>query len=490
MALVVRGGGLSGLGIVRRCFLFLLVMVLLAPASSRAADYFDAKIAFERLDSSSRLTIPLMLVTIGHYNGMVSGELNRRIYRGILEYQASLGAPATGILTPSQTESLHRVGFQVWRNWGLQSSEMPMGRGVLYLPFNLVGYAQPTARGRAYEAADSSVAVDLSVYAPGESSLAALYAKLAKTGGRRAVKYKVLRSDFFVVSGTLGSRDYYTKFAYDRGYLVGFTLAWDPTRMGVGDRLAVLMSNTFFPGVKPEASPIAEDRSEPMPAQVAAVPPPAPAQPEPSRGGVSTGSGFFVKDDGLVVTNNHVVENCTSIDVLKAGSATILARDVSNDLALLRTAGQGRSVQFRASPIQLGEAVYALGYPYAGTLDNGLNFTNGLVSSLAGIQNDSRYIQVTAAVQPGNSGGPLMDEFGTVAGVVTARLNDINMLKNSGSLPQNVNFAIRSDFVMSFLRANGIEPNSAGGSGVKMPASDIAARGREFTVQIVCAEAG
>lgn len=484
------GGGLTGLDIVRRCFLYLLILVLFAPALSRAADYADARMAFNRLDNSSRLTIPLMLVTIGRYNGMVSGDLNKRIYRGILEYQASLGAPRTGILTASQDDRLHREGFQIWRNWGLRSAELPLGRGVLYVPFNLVGYAQPTARGRAYEAADSSVAIDLSVYAPGESSLAALYAKLSKTAGRRAVKYKVLRDDFFVVSGTLGSRDYYTKFAYDRGYLVGFTLAWDPIRMGVGDRLAVLMSNTFFPGVTPETSPIVEDRPESAPAPVAVTPPPTPAQPEPSRGGVSTGSGFFVKDDGLVVTNNHVVENCTSVDVLKVGSASVVARDVSNDLALLRTVGQGRSVRFRASPIQLGEAVYALGYPYAGTLDNGLNFTNGLVSSLAGIQNDSRYIQVTAAVQPGNSGGPLMDEFGGVAGVVTARLNDINMLKSSGSLPQNVNFAIRSDFVMSFLRANGIEPNAASGAGARMPASDIAARGREFTVQIVCTEAG
>jgi serine protease Do len=466
----------------------LLIMVLFALPPSRAADYSDARAAFERLDSSSRLTIPLMLVTIGRYNGMVSGEMNKRIYRGILEYQASLGVPPTGILTASQDDRLHREGFQIWRRWGLQSSEMPMGRGVLYLPFNLVGYAQPTVRGRAYEAADSSVAIDLSVYAPGESSLAMLYAKLSKSAGRRAVKYKVLRDDFFVVSGTLGSRDYYTKYAYDRGYLTGFTLAWEPTRMGVGDRLAVLMSNTFFPGVKPESSPIVEDRPEP--AQTAVAPAPVPSPAEPSRGGVSSGSGFFVKDEGLLVTNNHVVENCTSIDVLKVGPATILARDVSNDLALLRTAGQGHSVQLRASPIQLGEAVYALGYPFAGTLDNGLNFTNGLVSSLAGIQNDSRYIQVTAAVQPGNSGGPLMDEFGAVAGVVTARLNDINMLKSSGSLPQNVNFAIRSDFVMSFLRANGIEPNSAASGGIKMPASDIAARGREFTVQIVCTEAG
>jgi S1-C subfamily serine protease len=295
------------------------------------------------------------------------------------------------------------------------------------------------------------------------------------------VNYKVLRDDFFVVHGTLDGRDYYTKFILDRGYAAGFTFAWDSRALPSGDRVAVLMSNSFFPADTGNAPSIAETQ----PAQPVINPPPEPQR--PSSGGTSYGSGFFVTSDGLMVTNNHVVEKCTSITVGGSNPAVVTARDVGNDLALIRTSYPGTAAALRSASIGLGDVVYALGYPFAGTLDNGLNITNGLVSSLSGIQNDSRYVQITAAVQPGNSGGPLVDEFGNIAGVVSARLDDLNMLRTSGMLPQNVNFAIRSDFVMSFLRANSVEPTAIP-SIAKQTAADIARAGRSFTAQIVCVE--
>jgi len=105
--------------------------------------------------------------------------------------------------------------------------------------------------------------------------------------------------------------------------------------------------------------------------------------------------------------------------------------------------------------------------------------------SLSGIGNDSRYLQFTAPVQPGNSGGPLVDVNGLIVGVVSTRLADIEMLKASGSLPQNVNFAIRGDLATGFLRANGIAPVTAE---PKRPlsASAIASNAQAYTVQVVC----
>lgn len=483
-----RGAGFR-LKRVMRVVVAAVLSALLSMPAARAADYSEARFAFQRLEARERVVLPLMLIATGRYNGMAYSEFNKRIFRGILEYQQALGAAPTGILTPTQTTTLYHEGFTFWNALGMRQVDMPRGAGSLFAPLNLVGYPQTTERGLAYEAIDSAVAIDLSTYPPGDTSFQLLYSKLSTPTARREVTYKVMRDDFFVVSGKLGKRNYYTKYFADRGYASGFTLSWNAISFPQGDRVAVLMSNTFFPASAGGAPAVSE--AEPDTAPVYAPPvapePTAPPLEAEARGGTSYGSGFFVSSDGLLVTNNHVVERCTTITVVGSGPAVVAARDVANDLALLRTRTGSFAVGLRNTPINLGEQVYALGYPYAGTLDNGLNITNGLISSLSGIQNDSRYIQITAAVQPGNSGGPLVDESGNLTGVVTARLDDLNMLKKSGALPQNVNFAIRSDFVLSFLRANSVEP-SATVSSTRLPASDIAKAGRSFTAQVVCVD--
>jgi S1-C subfamily serine protease len=208
-------------------------------------------------------------------------------------------------------------------------------------------------------------------------------------------------------------------------------------------------------------------------------------QPQPAPEKEASGSGFAVSNDGLILTNRHVVADCKGITVLGAGSAAVKAVDELNDLALLSINGRTSAATFRMASPSLGESIYAAGFPYAGVLGRGMNFTAGNVSSLSGIENDSRYLQFTAPVQPGNSGGPLVDANGFVIGVVSARLADIEMLKASGSLPQNVNFAIRGDLARSFLRANGVEPLVAEPES-SQSASEIANKAKAYTVQVSC----
>jgi S1-C subfamily serine protease len=205
----------------------------------------------------------------------------------------------------------------------------------------------------------------------------------------------------------------------------------------------------------------------------------------PAEPSVSSGTSFSVSKDGSILTNYHVVDHCKQILVRDWGSASIKAYDDTNDLALLRVEKAIASVTFRTTPVGLGETVFALGFPYPGILGQGLNVTDGLVSALSGIQNDTRYLQVTAPVQPGNSGGPLVDTNGLVVGIVSMRMNEIEVLKRSGTLPQNVNFAIRADLAKSFLRANAVDP------AIEEPmhslsASEIAKRAQAYTVQVVC----
>jgi len=90
-----------------------------------------------------------------------------------------------------------------------------------------------------------------------------------------------------------------------------------------------------------------------------------------------------------------------------------------------------------------GDQVVAIGYPLHGLLTSDLTVTTGIISSLAGLHNDTRFLQISAPVQPGNSGGPLHDSSGNIVGVVSAKLDALRIVKATGDIPQNINFASR-----------------------------------------------
>ena len=251
----------------------------------------------------------------------------------------------------------------------------------------------------------------------------------------------------------------------------------------------------------------------PVPLPAWAPAPPAPSQPQPTNpppppapevakatdepkpapkpdDEASSGSGFFVTSDGAIVTNAHVVENCSDIRVTTDQGATaaakVIARDVRNDLALLSsTLTAKKTAAFRTS-IRLGEGVEAFGYPLTDVLAKSGNFTLGNVSALVGIGEDSRYLQISAPVQPGNSSGPLLDQNGNVVGVVSAKLNALKlMLVTNGDITQNVNFAIKASIVTSFMDGNGVA--SATGSATQpMQPADLADQAKDMSAFIEC----
>jgi S1-C subfamily serine protease len=202
----------------------------------------------------------------------------------------------------------------------------------------------------------------------------------------------------------------------------------------------------------------------------------------------SHGTGFFVSQNGLVLTNAHVVEDCHHASVGtgdKKVPARIMARDASNDLALL--ASDLRSVPQAAirTSVKLGEDIVVYGFPLSSILASAGNVTIGNVSALSGIRDDSRYLQISAPVQPGNSGGPVLDRQGNVVGIVVGKLNAVAVAAAMNDIPQNVNFAIKSTVIMSFLdaqKARIAEPSAS----ASLSTSELAQRASEFTVQVEC----
>jgi S1-C subfamily serine protease len=218
----------------------------------------------------------------------------------------------------------------------------------------------------------------------------------------------------------------------------------------------------------------------------------APKAPKEAARGM-TGSGFFIARDGVVLTNAHVVEGCSKLSVRTVQGtvvpASVLAQSEQDDLAVLKS--DARTVQIaplRTAPApRAGEAVVAYGFPLSGLLSSTGNATTGSISALAGLRNDSRHLQVSAPVQPGNSGGPLIDMSGNVIGVVFSKLNALRIARATKDIPQNINFAIKASVATNFLDASGIA-YAAGQVGRELSVPDVVERAMAFSVQVQCAK--
>jgi hypothetical protein len=171
----------------------------------------------------------------------------------------------------------------------------------------------------------------------------------------------------------------------------------------------------------------------------------------------STGTGFFVTDDGYLLTAFHVVADAARIAVrTTAGTfaATLVKADKANDVALLKVAGHFSALPVGLSrAMKLGESVFTIGFPNIELQGFAPKLTKGEISSLTGMQDDPREFQISVAVQPGNSGGPLVNQYGNVVGIVEARLADVSTLETTGALPQNVNYAMKSSALNVLLES-------------------------------------
>jgi S1-C subfamily serine protease len=203
---------------------------------------------------------------------------------------------------------------------------------------------------------------------------------------------------------------------------------------------------------------------------------------------VASGSGFYVSDQGHIITNQHVIDGCSDMKVHFKGKVleTItIAEDRRNDLALLQISEAPKQVFALSleSPFPLQDIIVA-GYPFGDKLSSTLKFTQGIVSSIAGLGNDYSQIQIDAALQPGNSGGPILDEYGNVVAVAVAKLSMKKILEDYGVIPENTNFGVKVSAVKNLMEGNDVPFKSPNTEVISK--KDLSKKATDGTVFLSC----
>jgi S1-C subfamily serine protease len=240
----------------------------------------------------------------------------------------------------------------------------------------------------------------------------------------------------------------------------------------------------------PEPAAPAPQPAPPPAAQSTLVPPQPSPSPQPSPQTASqgkqelellgTGTSFFVSSDGYLLTNHHVVGGCEQMLILTADGeypARVVDSNQEVDLALLKVDKSGMPfAPFAAWLPEPGDTAYAVGYPLLGEL-RGIKISDGIVSGLSGQGGDETRLQLSVPLQPGNSGGPVLDETGLVIGVVSSKLvaEDI----------EGVSFAIVPEVAGAFLLHNHVEP-TVRRSDVERKARDIMRDASRYTWPALC----
>jgi S1-C subfamily serine protease len=206
-----------------------------------------------------------------------------------------------------------------------------------------------------------------------------------------------------------------------------------------------------------------------------------------SAGNRQYGTGFVVRAEGLIITNFHVTRDCRQVETLDGKQLSSIASSPELDISLLQARGelQKKVAIFRNSEPALGEPVTAFGFPLTGLLSKAGNVTTGIVSADTGFRDNSSQFQITAPVQPGNSGGPLLDQYGNVIGVVVSKLDAAKVSDLTGDIPQNVNFGIKGAEAIKFMQRNGVSPVIEPAK-EPLKTEEIASRAKSIALQLVC----
>ncbi|MEN3791541.1 serine protease [Fulvimarina sp. MAC3] len=473
-------------------------------------------------DVDFRQGLQIRLAWTGDYQGSFDGIIGPRSLRAIRDFQARHGMEPNGVISDDMLVQLVNKSDSVQNRLGVAFADDALTGARMLIPFNRVVDSGATDVGNLWRSEDGRLEVETVRVADTGQTLKGLYDVLMTETDTRSVSDSEFTPNWFRVSGVDAGRHYLMRFevgSKSKFDLRGFSVSFDPAIDDEVKPFLTVASELFEPfALEPRQPLLASREDRPFSAMVerhrAASEPrdgryalayADPSQPNmfampPAEGSAAfsernpddvdfdmAGSGFAVSKDGWILTNAHVVNACNA--VLVSGKGRIIDRmiDSENDLALVKVDGRfEKTLKVSADKPRLGEDILALGFPLRSILADSLNVTRGNVSSLLGLMNDPRYMQISAPVQPGNSGGPLIDLAGRVVGVVTAKLNAVAVADATGDIPQSINFAIEPNAVSKFLDANAVKYEAADAGASLQSVPDAVAEVKDAIFPVLC----
>lgn len=423
---------------------------------------FDAR----PLSVAEKRFLQAVLALQGYYNGLIDGAWGRGSQSALERFSQQ-----TFDQEPFNSDAayLTLIGLDAFSRDGWEPVDIDYLAISLMLPLNRMRMTAKNGVQEDWEHADKDISLRLTDLLLGD--MASLHDGLERSADQIGAPYTVRQPDLWVTSvrSSLGT-------GYARSDLIGGT--WSTvvifgamahaSEVGlVVSSIKVGPSNQILPendGILIKLATeleviLNEDREiEQRPSSrngIGVSQAPQDQQPvsNPQR---SSGTGFFVSRDATMLTNAHVVEGCSSITV-DGMPAQVISVSQAFDLAVIKPAVDGdvSYLKFAAAEAGLNADITIAGYPLYGLL-GGLNVSRGSISSMTGLGGDETSVQISAPVQPGNSGGPVIDRGGNVVGVVVSKLDVMELAYLTGDIAQNVNFAIRGSMAKIFLEANGI----------------------------------
>lgn len=434
------------------------------------------------------------LAWIGILSGPPSGRLDLKTRRALQTFQAGVGAATTGRVTSEQRKVLRKRAADVrhqasFRAWSFEWNGMQIGLPLEFYPPPLVdGEDGANLVFFGHDAASSKLEMHRYFISVAKSALLRELRDRAEDDGGEILVDGFVDGFVYVIAvkrpiqdGYNAARRVFYIYSTNRREARGIEISFDDESTFAMLPFVYEMLRKFDPwkarGV-PQSQLASRVRAGDTPRMRNA--------PDWFRDMQGSGSGSIVSRDGHVLTNYHVVSGCGSLTV-NGAPARLLASDVRIDLALVQSSKLvGREpVRFASDPISIGEDLYVLGYP-APAYPPSFSITFGIASSRAGYSGDRKRIQMTAPVQPGNSGGPVVSAAGVQVGVVVEKYIDT---KNPGYI-ENVSWAIRGAEAQEFLRRFEVRISRDDDAYTPPQESmaELVKKWRRFTVRVECQE--